>query len=1577
MRKNLLYLTTKMFGWIMLLVSLMAFEEAKATDVTYDPDSYNGINQAGNVCDVTLSRTLYAGKAEALFLPFSVTKAQLDATFTNGYDLWEYSSISSGKFTFTKMSTPQIDAATPYIIVVNGANVVNPVFSGVTVASNCNDFGVQTTTTTESNYLLAGYYYKKEWYDVIQKQSPPYTGYFITNGSLSSTDLRNDGIDSYAGATFCLITKDGTKPTIDIEDYNPTSGGSGSGGGEEGGDDPVDPSTMTLQQKINARMQLSDAPTIYIDLPDIGNTTLGEYLYKKGGQGTKADDAPYRRASIKVVATDDTTSPHYLESFEEDADHLEIKVRGNSTALEGGNNTQGKRAYRLKFAKKDKTTGKNFKHDMINGGYSKRNWALLANVMDHSMLRNAVTCELGKIVGMPFNPGYKFVDLVINNDYRGTYQVTDHPEVDGDRINVNEDTGWYVEFQGQQKMCDYPMFVSSPYYINIKNPEPTADEETESSLYATQMQDIKDAVSAWFGTNGWQKGFGDAFTDPQTGWRAYNDEETLMNWWIVTEITGDYDGMMTVKAYREADGKLHWGPVWDKDLAYGNYNGSNMGTATGSLVKDCSNSTDYMKTIFAKFAADPEFMLKVKTKMDALVSGGLKETLCAKIDVLAANIAGTEALNYGKWGYTSPQAGVDEQYHAGVDGYDNYAAYVTQLKNWINARVDYVQGQFTQLSNTANTPVSFKYDVTSVSSSDISSKMSKLVNATVENRTFTNGKWNTISLPFSVSEEKLKTAFGDDYELKEFVGVEDGTKLLFQTPDNRSIRGGYPYLIKPSKDVVSPLAINNVIVIANEKGWADNFNYGGNSVAYGDYEFVAHLTHQDVGGRMSIDENLELHSFEYGAANASLAFVRVKNNAVTPTIVILTDDPTPARTQLTNLPTIYVDTQDGAAVNPSSGEWVAAGIQVIDANNNLKPFTQEIGLTSAGKNILQIRGRGTTSWTNTDKKSYRLQFGKDEKDDLGNVTTSYKHNLMENENNAGVVKKRNWVLLANSGDKTLVRNALTKEIGDAVGLPFTPGYRFVDLVLNGTYVGTYQVTEFIEADANRVNIDEDNGLLIQMTGSADIDATDHVINGTDYTKPYLTIKNPDIKAKNQAAWNAVFNSDVYNFDGMWEAINGTGLNKESLVNWYIASEIIGDYEALSSIYAFKDATAAELNFGPLWGTETAYDNSASITMTSAGLMNDLNTDNSNTGLMISAGKESAWRNKINTLWSQPWFANAVRLRWNTLYNNGTLTTTLQNKVTTLSAIVNATDGTFTTSSQAKNFTATADGGAGWTISGQGITNYSKSVDNNATFDSEVQRLKDYFTTRLPYLDKKFKALDATVEYDVTRSDAISYYSGYNGTTMNVTLKNRGTFWGGEWNAICLPFNLDNTTLKEKFGNTCQLKEFTSVVEGDESNTFNFNTVSNEIVACKPYIIMPDNNVSDLSFSGVTFNVGEPQVVSVTSDKNNTFKFTGTLQPHKMPADGTEMYIGRNNKAYRSAGTMHGCRAYFTMPSVSAASKGFSFAFDESTTGVTNIFIDGVSIGNPKIYNLNGQMVGTSWETLPRGVYVINGKKIVK
>lgn len=801
-----------------------------------------------------------------------------------------------------------------------------------------------------------------------------------------------------------------------------------------------------------------------------------------------------------------------------------------------------------------------------------------------------------------------------------------------------------------------------------------------------------------------------------------------MNFYLAINLTGDYDGFMTVKAYREADGKLFLGPVWDKDLAYGNYSGD-----TGTkLVQDHPNGQ--LRYKMAALLGDPSFVAKLKTKMDALVAGGLEANLCNKVDELAVLIAESRELNYEKWDITSGEYVWDSD-HSSTD----YQHYIDNLKEYLHTHIAFIKQHVDDTYNSvcAN-PTTAVYNPENWWYST-GLTMNAMVNETVQNRTLKGGQWNTFCMPFSATQAQMEEALGCSYELKVHSGMdEDGETMLFTAPESKDIVGAYPYLIKPLNDV-SSMVFNGVV---NSDSPNASANYNGEAVTYDNRHYFQGTLFQAANLNVETDYQFandvyaagdNLQHFASSNTMGARAFIRI-TDGTSPQISFTPASSAP-RTQLSDLPAIFIDTQDEADIQPSSGEWVAAGIEVIDANGGLKPFKQDIGLTAAGKNILQIRGRGTASWTNADKKSYRIQFGKDDKDADGNVVASYKHYLLTNEDVEGVVKKRNWVLLANAGDKTLVRNALTKEIGDAVGLPFTPGYRFVDLVLNGTYVGTYQVTEFIEADANRVNIDEDDGLLIQMTGGDDTAVGDHVIAGEDYVKPYLTVKNPEVKAKNQAAWNAAFNSDVYDFDAMWTATNGLGLDIPSLVNWYIASEVIGSYEAFSSVYAYKDVSATRLSFGPLWNNETAYDNNAATMLTPTGLMSDSETAGSYDGLMAYAGKTSAWAEKLKTLWTMPWFANAVQTRWQALYNNGALTTTLTGKVDALVAIVNSTN-----SSQALNFKPSADGGAGWTVAGQGITEYSKNIAANTTYAEEVQRLKDYLTARLPYLNAKFAAL---------------------------------------------------------------------------------------------------------------------------------------------------------------------------------------------------------------------------------------------
>lgn len=120
---------------------------------------------------------------------------------------------------------------------------------------------------------------------------------------------------------------------------------------------------------------------------------------------------------------------------------------------------------------------------------AKRNWTLLTNHKDGSLLHNALTYHVGMAVGMDFCPGYKFVDLVINGEYRGNYQICDHVEVGKNRIDVDEDTGWYVETNGQAIMAEEPKITAAGVAMSIKNPEPATDAETTA---------LKAEVKAYF-----------------------------------------------------------------------------------------------------------------------------------------------------------------------------------------------------------------------------------------------------------------------------------------------------------------------------------------------------------------------------------------------------------------------------------------------------------------------------------------------------------------------------------------------------------------------------------------------------------------------------------------------------------------------------------------------------------------------------------------------------------------------------------------------------------------------------------------------------------------------------------------------------------------------------------------------------------------------------------------------------------------------------------------------------------------------------------------------------------------------
>lgn len=835
--------------------------------------SYSG------TANVTLKgRTFTKGEWSGFCLPFDASKETLDAALGEGcYSLQAYSSFADNKIQFTKVTAAT--AGTPYFIYLN-KTMEDPKFNNVTFVSDVNlGYGGYSadwrgTTTISANLQFRGFYYKKTNYNLYNNSSDQTNNAYYLSGDGILQDVRKrEYTDSPLGIDVCILitgySSSFQKPTVVFEEDDVINSGGTSGGGSGGESGSTDDPT-SLSYKIKNKLQLTDVPTLYLTIPDV--TDLDKDLVKNRQTG----EALYHKASIDVVDKNNT-----LEEFSDDK--LDIKVRGNSTA------DPSKRAYRLKFGKdeKDKVTGeliKTHKHDLMGGGYAKRNWALLANCFDHSLIRNALTCELGKIIGMPFNPGYCFVDLVINGDYRGTYQVTDHPEVGSHRIDIDEDKDWYIEFQGRSDMLDEPYLnIKDLPRFSIKNPDYT------DAADADKLAALKVKMEDW--VKQWKSGFSyDAsITQSDTkGWRAYNDEDQLLKWFLETEITADYDGYMTIKAYRATDGKLFWGPVWDKDLAWDNY--GDYTKTLGAALENASSIRYYVYNPGSGTAilSDPRFVKRVYETYNKLVEDGLEQKLLDIVDQLHLRVNQTQQLNFEKWGITTVYGGL-EKYHEWTD----YAQYPEQLKTFITARLAFLKEKFKEIYDAVCTVKEATYTPTNQwYSTDLTT--GSYLNQKVVGRSFKANQWNTYCMPFSTTMEQMKEVFGNDVQVVAHSGMDiDGTTMLF-APYTSELKAGCPYLMMPSADVSDPTfkdVINTDAPVQEKSYNGQRVSFDGKHSFYGTL-FTADVVDKSTDYLFSKDVYSSASSLAQATSkteNGARAFIRV-SDGTTPAIKIQTAD---------------------------------------------------------------------------------------------------------------------------------------------------------------------------------------------------------------------------------------------------------------------------------------------------------------------------------------------------------------------------------------------------------------------------------------------------------------------------------------------------------------------------------------------------------------------------------------------------------------------------------------------------------------------------------------------------------------
>lgn len=184
---------------------------------------------------------------------------------------------------------------------------------------------------------------------------------------------------------------------------------------------------------------------------------------------------------------------------------------------------------------------------------------------------------------------------------------------------------------------------------------------------------------------------------------------------------------------------------------------------------------------------------------------------------------------------------------------------------------------------------------------------------------------------------------------------------------------------------------------------------------------------------------------------------------------------------------------------------------------------------------------------------------------------------------------------------------------------------------------------------------------------------------------------------------------------------------------------------------------------------------------------------------------------------------------------------------------------------------------------------------------------------------------------------------------------------GMWNTLVVPFNISSDDIIRNFGENAAIAE----LDSETDDVMHFKSTES-IVAGKPYLVLPTINVVSI----ITMNN------SISSTLNpavgETYDFVGVYDKTSIGSD--DYFLAADNKLKKNtndSGQLKPFRAYFKAKDVEA--KGLiGFDIDGETTGI--IGIDGTVETNVKAYNLNGQKVNPN--TLQKGIYIINGKKII-
>ena len=269
------------------------------------------------------------------------------------------------------------------------------------------------------------------------------------------------------------------------------------------------------------------------------------------------DDSEYPYAGLPriVIETEvfagvrdrETEIPSHLQIYGEkspESEVYELTVRGR------GNSSFKMPKYGMKLEFKDKVK--------LFGMPKSRDWALIANFGDKTHLRNYMMTRLSEWLGAKYTPKMQFVEVYLNRKYMGLYLLSETIKVAKNRVNIDEnDTTFLVEKEDSQKFDPPYILTDNNYYYHIKSPK-NPSPETEDLLL--------DHLNAF------ENFMMNQYIHKRKDVLDWLDIDDYVLYYWVHEYSKNEDGNYARSVFFtwKKGEPIHFGPLWDFDLAFGN-----------------------------------------------------------------------------------------------------------------------------------------------------------------------------------------------------------------------------------------------------------------------------------------------------------------------------------------------------------------------------------------------------------------------------------------------------------------------------------------------------------------------------------------------------------------------------------------------------------------------------------------------------------------------------------------------------------------------------------------------------------------------------------------------------------------------------------------------------------------------------------------------------------------------------------------------------------------------------------------------------------------------------------------------